>query len=59
MIARKKPKHWPKDAIHVYKWDFLPKQYNIPICKIKTETIIRQPPKDTTTIMLLLSRWSA
>ena len=24
MIARKKPKHWPKDAIHLYIWDFLP-----------------------------------
>ena len=42
-----KTKHWAKDAIHLYTciWDFLPKQYNIPICKIKTETIIRQPPK--------------
>ena len=59
MIARKKPKHWPKDAIHVYIWDFLPKQYNIHICKIKTETIIRHPPKDTITLMLLLSRWSS
>ena len=60
MMARKKPKHWPKDAIHSYIWDFLPKQYNIHICKIKTETIISQTTtKDTITLMLLLSRWSA
>ena len=36
-----------KDGIHLYIWDFLQKQYNIHICRIKTETIIRQPPKDT------------
>ena len=60
MMARKKPKHWPKDPIHSYIWDFLPKQYNIHICKIKTETIISQTTtKDTITLMLLLSRWSA
>ena len=60
MIARKKPKHWPKDAIHLYIWDLLPKQYNIHICKIKTETIFSQTTtKDTITLMLLLSRWSA
>ena len=50
MIARKKPKHWPKDAIHLYIWDFLPQQYNIHICKIKTETIIHKTLKTNSTL---------